>query len=271
MKSVSTIGKEKEHIRLTVEDENGDTQTILWWGGAGETLPEEGSKFDIAYSLRASTFRGQKQVTLQFEEFLITEEKPVEVQEQGAEIRDWRLDSQKWKELDDVLIWAEGADKEKGRSRFDLHPAEEFAIYTVPPSPADLRSALDIVKPNKIYIFGIMPPAEKTDDFLSRLAGMVKYVINNKGGKASIQEFAAATAQRESAVRIGLEWLAAGGHVSIVSEEESLILSKGNGEANQYLQKELFTAVRGILEETAAYRAHFAKADINYLMALESR
>jgi DNA-directed RNA polymerase subunit RPC12/RpoP len=35
--------------------------------------------------------------------------------------------------------------------------------------------------------------------------------------------------------------------------------------------KELFTAVRGILEETAAYRAHFAKADINYLMALESR
>jgi single-stranded-DNA-specific exonuclease len=271
MKSVSTIGKEKEHIRLTVEDENGDTQTILWWGGAGETLPEEGSKFDIAYSLRASTFRGQKQVTLQFEEFRITEEKPVEVQEQRVEIRDWRLDSQKWKELDDVLIWAEGADKEKGRSRFDLHPAEEFAIYTAPPSPADLRSALEIVKPNKIYILGIMPPAEKTDDFLSRLAGMVKYVINNKGGKASIQEFAAATAQRESAVRIGLEWLAAGGHVSIVSEEESLILSKGNGEANQYLQKELFTAVRGILEETAAYRAHFAKADINYLMALESR
>jgi single-stranded-DNA-specific exonuclease len=271
MKSVSTIGKDKEHIRLTVEDENGDTQTILWWSGAGETLPEEGSKFDIAYSLRASTFRGQKQVTLQFEEFRITEEKPVEVQEQRVEIRDWRLDSQKWKELDDVLIWAEGADKEKGRSRFDLHPAEEFAIYTAPPSPADLRSALEIVKPNKIYIFGIMPPAEKTDDFLSRLAGMVKYVINNKGGKASIQEFAAATAQRESAVRIGLEWLAAGGHVSIVSEEESLILSKGNGEANQYLQKELFTAVRGILEETAAYRAHFAKADINYLMALESR
>jgi hypothetical protein len=68
-----------------------------------------------------------------------------------------------------------------------------------------------------------------------------------------------------------LEWLAASGHVAIVPEEEALILSKGNGEANQYLKRELFTAVIGILEETAAYRAHFAKADINSLMELESR
>ena len=66
--------------------------------------------------------------------------------------------------------------------------------------------------------------------------------------------------------RIGLEWLAAGGHVSVVSEGEALTLSKGNGEADQYLQKELYIAVKGILKETAAYRAHFSKADINNLM-----
>jgi len=45
-----------------------------------------------------------------------------------------------------------------------------------------------------------------------------------------------------------------------------LILSKGNGEADQYLQKELYTAVKGILEETAAYRAYFARADVDSLM-----
>jgi hypothetical protein len=97
---------------------------------------------------------------------------------------------------------------------------------------------------------------------------MAKFVINNKGGKVSVNEMAVATAQRESAVRIGLEWLAAGGHIAVTGEEEALVLSRGNGGTNQYLQKELYVAVKGILEETAAYRAHFARADINNLMGM---
>ena len=271
MKSVSTIGKAKEHLRLTVEDENGDTQSILWWGGAGENLPEDGSKFDIAYSLRASTFRGQKQVTLQFEDFRVTEEKPVEIQKSKLEIRDLRLQPSLLNLQPSTLIWAEGPDKSVGVPRFELHQADELSIYTTPPSPAELRKALDIVKPKTIYVFGISPAEEKPDEFLSHLAGLCKYVINQRRDNVSLSELASATAQRESAVRIGLEWLAAGGHVSVVSEEDALLLSKGDGETNQYLQKELYVAVRGILEETAAYRAHFAKADINNLMGSMSQ
>lgn len=270
MKSVSTIGKTKEHLRLTVEDENGETQNILWWGGAGEELPEDGSKFDIAFSLRASTFRGQKQVTLQFEDFRITVEKPVELQKPKLEIRDLRLQPSLLNLQPSTLIWAEGPDRSVGVPRFELHQADELSIYTTPPSPAELRKALDIVRPKIIYVFGISPPEEKPDEFLSRLAGLCKYVINQRRGKVSLSELASATAQRESAVRIGLEWLAAGGHVSILPEDEALTLSKGSGETNQYLQKELYVAVRGILEETAAYRAHFAKADLNNLMGSKS-
>jgi single-stranded-DNA-specific exonuclease len=268
MKSVSTIGKGKEHIRLTIEDESGNSQTVLWWGGAGEGLPEDGSKFDIAYSLRASTFRGENQVTLQFGEFRVTEESTIEVQETQLEICDWRLKKTELESLPpETLVWAEGVNKARGKSRFELQQADDFVIYTTPPSPAELRTALEIVRPKKVYIIGEMPNAEKTDVFLSRLAGMAKYVINNKDGKASINEFISATAQRESAIRIGMEWLAAGGHLTIDGEEELLILSKGNGETNQYLQKELFTAVKGILEETAAYRMHFARAEVGNLMA----
>ena len=87
LKSVSTIGKTKEHLRLNIEDESGNVQSILWWGGAGEELPPTDNKFDIAYSLRASTFRGQKQVTLQFEEFQSLEEKPVEIKKAKLEIQ----------------------------------------------------------------------------------------------------------------------------------------------------------------------------------------
>jgi hypothetical protein len=96
---------------------------------------------------------------------------------------------------------------------------------------------------------------------------MAKYAINNKGGKVSIKELAVATAQRESVIRIGLEWLAAGGHLSISGEGEAVLLSAGNGETNQYVQKELYVAVKGILEETAAYREYFSHANIESIMA----
>jgi hypothetical protein len=59
-------------------------------------------------------------------------------------------------------------------------------------------------------------------------------------------------------VRIGLSWLAAGGHVALTEEGNSINLAEGDGEVNQYAQKELFIALKGLLEETAAYRSYVA-------------
>ncbi len=277
LRSVTTIGKAREHLRLIVEDENGNVQSILWWGGAGNELPEEGSKFDIAYSMRASTFRGAKQVTLQFEDFRIVEEAPPELKKRKIEIVDYRLESagalaplaKIQEQAPAIQIWAEGADKAKGKSRFELHPADELAIYTTPPSPTELHAALETVRPKKVYLFGVSPAPEKADTFLSRLAGLAKYVINQKNGKVTVGELAVATGQREGTIRLGLEWLAAGGHISIQRDDETVLLSTGTRDLNQYLQRELYLAVKGILEETEAYRAHFQRADAESLMELE--
>ena len=279
LRSVASIGKTREHLRLNIEDEHENVQSVLWWGGAGETLPEEGSKFDIAYSLRASTFRGSKQVTLQFEEYRIVEEVPPELRKHKIEIVDYRLKSDDataslgliQEQAPGLQVWAEGPDKAKGRSRFELGLADELAIYTTPPSPTELHAALETVRPKKVYLFGVSPSAEKADSFLARLAGLAKYVINQKGGKVTAGELAVVTGQREGTIRLGLEWLAAGAHISIQrdSSKESLFLSAGNGESNQYLQRELYLAVKGILEETEAYRAHFQRADAESLMELQ--
>jgi single-stranded-DNA-specific exonuclease len=272
LRSVALLGKNREHLRINVEDENGNVQSVLWWGGAGSALPEEGSKFDIAYSLRASTFRGDKQVTLQFEEFRVVEEAPPELRKHKTEIVDFRLEPEKFESLPSgILVWAEGAERAHGKSRFELQLADVFAIYTAPPSAADLSQALETVRPKQVYLFGVAPAAEKPDAFLARLAGLTKYVINQKAGTVTIGELAVVTAQREGAIRLGLEWLAAGGHISIQreGEQETVLLSRGTGELNQYLQRELYLAVRGILEETAAYRAHFQRADAGSLMEWE--
>lgn len=274
LKSVSEIGKTKEHVRLTVEDENGQSQNILWWNGAGEELPASGSQFDIAYRVRATTFRGQIQVALTFEEFRITQEPTIEFQS-AIEIVDYRSSVEKFEGLN-ILTLAEGKDKAKGVDRYHLHPADELVLYTTPPSATELNAILKIIKPKKIYVFGVAPSFENTtlpkitDEFLTRLAGMTKFAINNKSGKVSIQELASATAQRERVIQIGLEWLVAGGHVSISREADALTLSAGKGETNQYLQKELYVAIRGILQETAAYREYFSRANLETIMVLES-
>lgn len=260
-KSATEIGKTKEHLRLNVEDENGATQSLLWWGGAGGELPEAGSKIDVAYSVRGSSYRGQRQVTLQFEDFRVIEEAPLEIREQRVAIRDWRLETLNAERLaSSVLVWAEGADKSKGKSRFDLHQADEFAIYTTPPSPAELRKALELVEPKTVYVFAVPPAEEKPEAFLNRLAGLCKFALNQRGGRATVQEFAAAMASREGTVEVGLQWLAAGGQLNVEIEEERVTLSAWKQEKNPYLQAELFVALRGILNETSAYRKYFATA-----------
>lgn len=263
LKSVSTIGKTKEHLRLNIEDENGNVQSILWWGGAGEELPEDGSTFDIAYSLRASSYRGQKQVTLQFEEFRIVQEAAVEIQKSKLEVRDLRLQSSLLNLQPSTLIWAEGPDRSAGVSRRDLKQSDELTIYTTPPSPAELRKALETAKPKIVYVFGIPPAEQKPDEFLTYLAGLCKFVLNQRRGKTTISELAAASAARESAIQIGLEWLAAGGQLSVSMEDDNVTLSKEMQEKNPYLQAELFTALKGVLNETSAYRKYFATADLN--------
>jgi len=91
------------------------------------------------------------------------------------------------------------------------------------------------------------------------LAGLCKYTINQRGGKATLEKLTIAMAAREIAVRLGLNWLGAGGHLQVEEEAEQFIFSAGTRETNPYLQKELYIALKGILEETASYRKYFAE------------
>jgi single-stranded-DNA-specific exonuclease len=253
---VSQIGKNKEHLKFTVQDGSGREQSVLWWNADRADLPE--AQFDLAYTLRAGSFRGTRQLNLEFVELRLTEAQPVEIRRAAPEVLDLRREPAAADRLGaQVLVWAEGEDGRRGQGRATLHPAEEFAIWTAPPSAAELRSALQTVQPQRVYFFAIPPAQEKAEDFLKRLAGLSKYALNRRGGRASLVELAIATAQREATVRLGLEWLQAAGHIAVEGDDE-LSLAPGTPPANPYAQQEILVAVRGLLEETAAYRRYLA-------------
>jgi hypothetical protein len=226
------------------------------------------TKFDIAYSIRGTTFHGQKQITVQFEDFRVVEEQPVEIRSSKIDIQDMRFKSSSKIPAPFALVWAEAAEKSKGKSRYELYPAKELAIYTTPPSPLELRKALELVKPETVYVYAFSPGEEKPDDYLYRLAGLCKYALNNRGGKAAISELTIAMASRESAVQIGLEWLASGGQLTISFDEDDIMITSEKQKKDPYLQSELFIALKGILLETTAYRKYWQTIqDVKKLIA----
>jgi len=68
------LGKTGEHLQIIVEDETNQQFRLIWWGAAGNPLPV--GKFDLAYTLRASNYRGAAEVTLEWVSARIREDLP---------------------------------------------------------------------------------------------------------------------------------------------------------------------------------------------------
>ncbi|NIV39388.1 MAG: hypothetical protein GWN58_61245, partial [Anaerolineae bacterium] len=89
MTSRAIIGRTKEHLRLTVEDETEKSQTVFWWQGADQPLPQ--GTFDLALTVRASDYRGRAEVQVEWLDARQQEPDIVEVEPEPAiEIRDYR-------------------------------------------------------------------------------------------------------------------------------------------------------------------------------------
>jgi len=138
--SETTIG------RTTVEDAQGQTQTVLWWQGAGLPLPR--GRFDLALSARTSDFRGVTSVQVEWLD--AREQEPLAVPIRAAPaitICDYRGLSNPRSALNELLagggvqIWAEAeaASRLPARNRLDLEPGPRLAIWTLPPGPRELQ------------------------------------------------------------------------------------------------------------------------------------
>lgn len=263
LKAASKFGRLNDHQRITIEDSKGNSQRLLWWNSAHETLPEAGSRIEVAYTLRATTFRGARQLTLELKDIHEIDPEPVEIIRKQLEVIDLRQDLERYSKLN-YQTYVEGDDKDQigGMDRYGLQPSRELVIFTCPPGYEEMREILELVNPREVYLICKNPPPVQTENFLAQLAGMAKYVITQKGGKTRISKLAAATAQREITLRIALEWLVAGGHITISStenlngEEDAILLEAGNSKGNPFAQRELFISIKGLLEETEAFRKY---------------
>lgn len=267
------LGRDGRHLLLTIEAGDGVQQQIVWWRWNDAPLPE--GTFDLAYTVRANDFRGQRELQVVWEDAR-EEEKVVQAvvpQRPKLEIVDYRREPHPLTlltpllTLDNVQIWREGPDAidVPGSGRNELTASANLVIWTLPPGPDVLYAVLEAVSPRRIYLFNTTSNLDHLEPFLKFVAGAVKYAIMHDAGRVMVSRLAARVANRESSVRLAIAWLEAQGHVTIVGEEDDIVVVQADGE-KQLTQADAIKVQLGVLlAEVAAYRVYFSRADLGLL------
>jgi single-stranded-DNA-specific exonuclease len=265
------IGKNKEHLKITVESVAGIQRDVLWWDGASEDIPE--GRFDLAFSLRASDWRGVRQNQLVWIDARLLDSEPIKLKSASPEVVDFRGRDdhlELFKSLPKAAaIWAEGPGKNQvnGVDRTKLSPAKILAVWTSPPSTEVFQQVMKIVSPEKVYLFAVDPGMDEIQGFLERLAGLIKFTMTHKEGQTRISELAAACAQTEPVIKKGLEWLVQRGHLSIensTSDSTIIILQYGSKPSGEVTL--LASEIQALLQESSAYRKFYSTADTRSLI-----
>ncbi len=273
----AAVGRSGEHLQLSIEDELGHTRQSIWWQGAGFTLPE--GRFDLAYSVRASTYRGQRDVQIEWIDYRLEESSPPSItqKKRPIEVIDFRDDSQpvnKVQELakhDQFIIWGEAQPKSQLAcvDRLALRPSEALVILTIPPGSGVLQAILRKVNPSRVYLFGINPGMDTAREFLNRLAGLLKFILSSHQGVASLSALAAATAQRTIAVKAGISWLDEYGSIHLVSINDDEVKITASLEKEKTVTYYSSDRLNAHLAESAAYRRYYLTAHKDRLIQLD--
>jgi single-stranded-DNA-specific exonuclease len=287
LKGYTTLGRLEEHLKVDVEGREGGCRSVLWWRGEASALP--GGPFDLAYSARATDYRGQHEVQVEWIDARPIGESVAAVgaRSSAVEVVDYRGILDYRGQLDrlraggDVLVWREGDAEVIGRDRYELEDtdgaAKALAIWSTPPGPRELREVLLRVSPKRVFLFGVDPGLDQPRQFLMRLAGLVKRAIRAEGGRARLSILAAATAQREVTARAGVRWLAARGDVVVVEEQgDEIWLARAGSDVAEDQTPSASCAnsdvaqaearLASLLQDTRAYRRHFTRADAETLI-----
>jgi single-stranded-DNA-specific exonuclease len=277
MVNATPVGRSDDHMLVTVKDELGNSHRIIWWQGNGWPKPE--GFFDLAYTARASNFRGERVVQFEWIEWRPSEAAiELTLVADKIEIIDCRVEAHPFVKLKDLLkeyslqVWAEGDAIQKlagqgiiGYARQELMTGEPLLIWTTPPGPNELKQVLEYVKPPRLVLFAVDPQIDELERFTSRLSGLIKFVIQRQEGQIDLEKLAAGLAHRRTTARRGIDWLVGSGHIRILEEQEKYIRLDLNGQADTKIRESALEDLMRLLAEARAYRAYYTRMNTGSL------
>jgi single-stranded-DNA-specific exonuclease len=158
-----------------------------------------------------------------------------------------------------AVVFAEGNDRKRlnGKGRHELSAAETLILWSSPPERGVYEAILETVNPKRVVVFAQDPGEDSADAFLARLGGLLKFVLNQRGGQVSFAELGAACGQGQAAIRAGFEYLKASGQVSGESDADGIRLQEEKAPADESARAEWMSQLSYLLSESKAFRAYF--------------
>jgi hypothetical protein len=155
----------------------------------------------------------------------------------------------------EALVWREGENTMPGVDRYHLRKAETLVVWTSPPGLEEWQAALDATTPRRLVLFGAQPESLPLSEFVKQVAGLVKYALNQRAGAFTLQELAAATAQRESTLSAAIEMLAAQGTFDLRGLDWLQIPLEAEAKAQLLVSAK--ARLRALYQETISYRRYW--------------
>ncbi len=272
LKSAALFGSTQRHRRLTITDKAGTQRQVIWWQSADQPLPE--GTFDIAYHLALNTYRGNTELQITLLDYRRSETATPTVEHPARTITDYRGTTEPTDtlhtactEYPEAAIWAEGYRRaaSPGHTLANLAAADTLIIYTTPPTPQALQSALEQVNPTHAILIGVDPPINTLTAILKRVLSLIKYILNHQDGKTTLSALAGAVGQSHLTIRAILDYYAARGDLQVAYNRSNSITvtypPEHAGIHDDHTLSAHMVTIKSEVAETAAYRAFFQRAD----------
>ncbi len=265
------IGRKKEHLQIAVSDPQGNEKQVLFWNGAENELPE--GVFDLAYTIRTTSYRGQKELQLEGIAFKQGEGShlPEKRNIQWIDYRTALYPIQQLKTLvaqhKNLLIWAEADQLQiETKNRLQITPISNLVIWTCPPNRKVLADLIETASPEQVFLFSHNPSMDNLDNFIKRLVGLVKFSETKSDGITKIEELAAACCQTNTAVILGLKYLMQRGFLSYQIIDGERVVVKIEKKGLSQLTGQAYSLLQAQLGESAAFRKYYQTTSIDDLI-----
>ncbi len=263
VKSRRTLGSRGDHLDLRLADDDGNEQRVIWWFGDMTAVPE--GKFDLAYTVRPNVFNGKREALIEWLDARLAEGVSVTLPEKPAVAYvDYRHESDPQAMLarvqstyPDVLVWREGTTEIEGVDRFHLRAAQTLVVWSAPPDPTSWHSALTIVQPQTLILFGQNTPFDTPKALLAQLAGLLKYACNHKQGMVTASELAALTGQTDLMIRACLRWFNLHTELSVTPFSEDMVQIATRPAPASSTESAYTERLKVLASETNAYRRYW--------------
>ena len=268
------VGKLAEHTLIDVEDLDGSTTQIIRWNSKGLPLPE--GRFNLAFSVHASNYRGEEKVQFEWVDYALPESAPViEITSRKSKVihSDFRLSTAPLADLKEIqtahqaILWKEGFDETSvtGVDRFSVSKSPALILWSSPPELSVLQHLLKAAKPSQVFWFLIPPQQHQIREFLRSLDGSLAAGLKQGQQEFSLSKLAAATATTERICLLGIQWLTSSGRVRIIEHNQSNLLLDQHGIVDVRLQTAAQNDLKRAFQEIRSFTQYLKRVDLEFL------